>query len=215
MTTCITVSRGLSAAIIQQEYRAIQEQFLATDVFEALPVANTKINRWMVVTEQDLTQSTDERIELIHLKNFHAISGVLYCSFDAQCLHFIGDLSFEPNLYELRCNLDDMTPEKVAAAQKLFFVKGALDCWVSPITMKDGRVAHEFQVLCDSDRLALMNKLFFDALSTIGFRTSSVNRLELFRHLIDGEKVYYDTTGKKSKKIEHAIWESQYLQSFD
>ena len=42
-------------------------------------------------------------------------------------------------VWELSCNLDDMTPEDIAFAMERLLDAGALDVWTTPIGMKKNR----------------------------------------------------------------------------
>lgn len=59
----------------------------------------------------------------------------------ANCLRaFLGEADGGMDeIRELRCNLDDMTPEAVGAAVDLLFAAGALDVFLTPIQMKKNR----------------------------------------------------------------------------
>src|SRR6202022_3863743 len=47
----------------------------------------------------------------------------------------------------LETNLDDLSPQLIAAAMESVLAAGALDVWVAPLTMKKGRPGHLFGAL--------------------------------------------------------------------
>lgn len=87
-------------------------------------------------------------------------------------------------LVELACDVDDMSPEYVAAVADLARDAGALDVTLLPATMKRGRAGVRLEVLCrpaDADRLSTM--LLVES-STIGVRRRDVVRRALPRTVI-------------------------------
>ena len=71
---------------------------------------------------------------------------------------------------ELRCNIDDMTPEMLAGAQQALLDCGALDVYVLPGVMKKGRPGYELTVLCDPADEEKLARAVFAHTSTIGLR---------------------------------------------
>ena len=74
----------------------------------------------------------------------------------ANCVRvFLGETEEEAdgNIAELVCNIDDMTPEALAYAQKKLLDLGALDAYTTAGTMKKGRPGWELTVLCDAGRI--------------------------------------------------------------
>ena len=81
----------------------------------------------------------------------------------------------------LACDVDDMTPEYLAAAADHARESGALDATLTPITMKKGRAATRIEVLCrpgDADRL---ERLLLTETTSIGVRRMEMTRLALPR----------------------------------
>ena len=88
---------------------------------------------------------------------------------------------------ELRCNLDDMTPEALAFACERLEEAGALDVSVQPLFMKKGRSGQLLTVLCrkeDADRLAA---LVLRHTSAIGLRRFDCSRYTLQREIVTEE----------------------------
>ncbi len=84
-------------------------------------------------------------------------------------------------LVELACDIDDMTPEYVAAAAERARECGALDVTLLPVTMKRGRPGTRLEILCaPADRRRLEQLLLVET-STIGVRWREVERRALPR----------------------------------
>ena len=84
-------------------------------------------------------------------------------------------------LVELVCDIDDMSPEYLAAAADYAREQGALDVTLIPVTMKRGRPGTRIEVLCaPADRQRLESLLLLET-STIGVRWREVERTALPR----------------------------------
>ena len=85
----------------------------------------------------------------------------------------------------LEANLDDLSPQLVAAALEAAFSAGAADAWIAPVTMKKGRPGHLLGVLVpESARRAVEDALFSET-STLGIRAHRVERTVLERELVE------------------------------
>ncbi|MCH3949840.1 MAG: nickel pincer cofactor biosynthesis protein LarC [Acidaminococcus sp.] len=101
----------------------------------------------------------------------------------ANCLRAIlGTREAEPaSLYELTCQVDDMTGEAIAFAAEQLRENGALDVYTTAITMKKSRPGTAITVLCkDGDRKKLIHALFVHT-STLGVREYPFRRYEMDR----------------------------------
>jgi uncharacterized protein (TIGR00299 family) protein len=84
-------------------------------------------------------------------------------------------------LVELVCDVDDMSPEYLAAAADRLRAAGARDVTLMPVSMKRGRPGTRIEVLCGpSDRAALTDVLLIET-TTIGVRWRLVERQALLR----------------------------------
>ncbi|MFN8667514.1 MAG: nickel pincer cofactor biosynthesis protein LarC [Gemmatimonadaceae bacterium] len=84
-------------------------------------------------------------------------------------------------LVQLATDLDDMTPEHVAASADVLRAAGALDVVVTPTMMKKGRGGQRLEVLCaEADAPRLEDVLFLHT-TTLGVRWSTVERHALPR----------------------------------
>ena len=81
----------------------------------------------------------------------------------------------------VQANIDDMSPQLLAALMDALFAAGALDVWATPILMKKGRPASEISALVESSKVDALRRAFFLNSSTLGIRMSSVDRSTLSR----------------------------------
>jgi len=100
---------------------------------------------------------------------------------------------------ELVCNLDDMTPEAVAFAQRLLLDEGALDVYTIPIGMKKGRQGVSLFCMClVNDRDKMIN-LIFKHTSTLGMREYTSRRYTLKKEYHELQSPYGKVKAKTSK----------------
>jgi pyridinium-3,5-bisthiocarboxylic acid mononucleotide nickel chelatase len=90
----------------------------------------------------------------------------------------------------LEANLDDLSPQLVAAALESVLAAGALDAWVAPVTMKKGRPGHLFGALTDGSTRAAVEAEIFKQTSTLGVRATRVERRILDREQVEVETPY-------------------------
>ena len=91
---------------------------------------------------------------------------------------------------EMQTNLDDATPELIAHTMEELMEAGALDVFVSPVTMKKNRPGHLLTVLCEPEDQAKLSNILFEESSTFGIRTSIKNRTVLPRSVEEVETSY-------------------------
>ena len=90
----------------------------------------------------------------------------------------------------LEANLDDLSPQLVAAALEAVLTAGAADAWIAPVTMKKGRPGHLLgAVVPESARAAVEDALFRET-STLGLRAYRVERSVLDREVIEVATAY-------------------------
>ncbi|QKN24405.1 nickel pincer cofactor biosynthesis protein LarC [Caproicibacterium lactatifermentans] len=82
---------------------------------------------------------------------------------------------------ELRCNLDDMTPEALGFAQERLLAGGALDVYTTAIGMKKNRSAVLLTCLCRPEMRSEMIHLLFEYTTTLGVRETLCRRCTLSR----------------------------------
>jgi len=99
---------------------------------------------------------------------------------------------------EINCNLDDIGGEALAFACEELTKAGALDVWLTPITMKKGRPGHLLGLLCPPEREAEFSRLILRHTSTIGVRSALKKRTVMRRSLKVVETRYGPVAVKES-----------------
>jgi uncharacterized protein (TIGR00299 family) protein len=84
-------------------------------------------------------------------------------------------------VWELKCNLDDMTGEAMGYALERLLSGGALDAWYTPIHMKKNRPAWLLTALCAPERRADVERLLLSETTTLGVRACAFQRTTLRR----------------------------------
>jgi uncharacterized protein (DUF111 family) len=88
------------------------------------------------------------------------------------------------DLVELACDIDDMSPEYLAAVADHIRAAGALDVALLSVTMKKGRPGTRVEVLCRPAEAAALEERLLVESSTIGVRRRAVSRRALAREVI-------------------------------
>ena len=91
---------------------------------------------------------------------------------------------------ELRCNLDDMTPETIGFATEVLFAAGALDVYTIPIGMKKNRPGVLLTCMCKLEQREEMISLLFKHTTTLGVREAVCNRYTLDRTMETAQTRY-------------------------
>ncbi|MBX7113895.1 MAG: nickel pincer cofactor biosynthesis protein LarC [Myxococcaceae bacterium] len=81
----------------------------------------------------------------------------------------------------LEANVDDCSPQLLAMAMESALQAGALDVWVTPVTMKKGRPGHLFGALVPVQRREAITLQLFKETTTLGIRSHAVERTALAR----------------------------------
>lgn len=84
-------------------------------------------------------------------------------------------------VYEISCNLDDMTPEAIGAAFDVLLESGALDVYTTSIMMKKNRPAVKLSCLCTENTSDTLAELMIKHTTTLGIRTVKYDRLVMER----------------------------------
>jgi uncharacterized protein (TIGR00299 family) protein len=100
------------------------------------------------------------------------------------------------HLVELICDIDDMTPEYIAAAADRARELGALDVTLVPVTMKRGRPGTRIEVLCARAQRERLEQLLLVETTTIGVRCRDVQRRALPREAHQLEVLGYTVSAK-------------------
>ena len=101
-------------------------------------------------------------------------------------------------IWELSCNVDDMTGEQIGFAMEMLMEQGALDVFTIPIGMKKSRPGILLTVLCREADKERMIHLIFKYTTTLGIREKYCQRHTLNRKIESVETPYGIIHGKVS-----------------
>jgi hypothetical protein len=90
----------------------------------------------------------------------------------------------EAEEYLLETNIDDMNPQFFEPLSERLFTAGALDVWLTPITMKKGRPATVVSAIVPASRRDEVERTLFVESTTIGVRSTSVSRTRAPRRFV-------------------------------
>lgn len=90
----------------------------------------------------------------------------------------------------LECEIDDMTPELLAAAAETLMDNGAADVHIVSCMMKKSRPGMRLCVLTDNDKLERMTEIMLKETTTFGVRLSRVERHVLRREFRNVQTPY-------------------------
>jgi len=88
------------------------------------------------------------------------------------------------DLVELVCDVDDMTPEYLAAAVDRARDESVLDVTMFPVMMKRGRLGTRIELLCRANDASRFEDLLLAETTTIGVRRRVVRRCALLRETV-------------------------------
>jgi uncharacterized protein (DUF111 family) len=100
---------------------------------------------------------------------------------------WIGELATDPDVHGeilLETNIDDMNPQFFDLLQERLFAAGALDAWLTPITMKKGRPATTVSVIAPADRRSTIESVLIENTSTLGVRMTPIERVKTARQIV-------------------------------
>ena len=111
----------------------------------------------------------------------------------------------DKKVYTLEANIDDSTPQVLAAFFDRAFALGALDVFLTPVSMKKNRLAAKLTVLAEIDKIEALVSAVFRETSSIGVRYFPVERRVLERktekHRILGEEVAFKVSSHQGEVI--------------
>lgn len=81
----------------------------------------------------------------------------------------------------IETNIDDMNPQFFAPLLDALFAAGALDAWLTPITMKKGRPATLVSAIAPANKRQVVESALIEHSSTLGVRTTPVERTKAAR----------------------------------
>ncbi|HEX2781637.1 MAG TPA: nickel pincer cofactor biosynthesis protein LarC [Gemmatimonadaceae bacterium] len=111
----------------------------------------------------------------------------------------------------LAADVDDMSPEHLAAAADAIRAAGALDVTLAPIVMKKGRAGSRIEVLSDPGSADELERRLLTDTTSIGVRRTTVQRTALPRETIEVDvmghtipvKIVIRPDGTRTAKPEH------------
>lgn len=112
----------------------------------------------------------------------------------------------EAQVFEVRTNIDDATPQVLAFAAEKIMAEGALDVFLTPVVMKKGRLGTQLTVLAQADKIDRIIETIFRETSTIGVRYHPVERKVLERReakvKVAGEEIPLKIASLNGKEIQ-------------
>ncbi len=117
----------------------------------------------------------------------------------ANCVRvMLGETKEKPEgIWELNCNVDDMTGEQMGFALDMLMEQGALDVFTIPVGMKKSRPGILLTVMCREADKEKMIHLIFRHTTTLGIREKFCNRYTLERK-IETEDTSYGPIRRKT-----------------
>ncbi len=102
------------------------------------------------------------------------------------------------SVYELQCNLDDMTGEEIGFAMDELYTGGALEVFTTAVGTKKNRPAVLLTVLCKTEDKQRMTDLIFKHTTTLGVREIEKRRTVLQRSFAQVQTPYGEVCRKTS-----------------
>jgi len=103
------------------------------------------------------------------------------------------DFRAEKKVYQIEVNIDDANPQILASFIDKALAMGALDAFMTPVSMKKNRLGTKLTLLADWGHLDRLSRAVFEETSSIGIRYFPVSRRILKRRMEEievlGEKI--------------------------
>ncbi len=106
----------------------------------------------------------------------------------------------------IETNIDDMNPQFFETLMDQLFAAGALDVWLTPITMKKSRPGITLSVLCPTEAARRTAEVVLEGSTTFGVRITSVDRLKLHREVLEVETPFGPAqvkVGRRGDRVVH------------
>lgn len=103
----------------------------------------------------------------------------------------------------LETNIDDMNPEFFEPLTSLLFQHGALDVYLTPITMKRGRPANKVSVISDLAHRTGLESVLMEHSTTLGIRMTPIERVKA------GRRIETVTTRWGEVRVKLKIWDGR------
>jgi pyridinium-3,5-bisthiocarboxylic acid mononucleotide nickel chelatase len=102
-------------------------------------------------------------------------------------------------IMQVETTVDDMQPQLWEAVMERLFEAGALDVYLTPVTMKKSRPGTVLTALCAPDKVTDLSRVLFEESSTIGVRWTAYQRERLVREMVSLTTAYGPITFKVSR----------------
>jgi len=102
-------------------------------------------------------------------------------------------------IVQVETTVDDMQPQLWEAVMERLFESGALDVYLTPVTMKKSRPGIVLTALCSPDRVTELSRVLFEESPTIGVRWTAYQRERLDREIITLATAYGPVPFKVSR----------------
>ena len=102
-------------------------------------------------------------------------------------------------IMQVETTVDDMQPQLWEAVMERLFEAGALDVYLTPVTMKKSRPGTVLTALCSPDKVTQLSRVLFEESSTIGVRWTAYQRERLAREMVTLTTAYGAITFKVSR----------------
>jgi uncharacterized protein (DUF111 family) len=87
-------------------------------------------------------------------------------------------------IMQVETTVDDMSPQLWEVVIERLFETGALDVYLTPVTMKKSRPGTVLTALCAPDRVTELSRVLFEESPTIGVRWTAYQRERLDREMV-------------------------------
>ena len=102
-------------------------------------------------------------------------------------------------IVQVETTVDDMQPQLWEAVMERLFESGALDVYLTPVTMKKSRPGIVLTALCTPDRVTELSRVLFEESPTIGVRWTAYQRERLDRETVTLTTAYGPVSFKVSR----------------
>jgi len=102
-------------------------------------------------------------------------------------------------IVQVETTVDDMQPQLWEAVMERLFEAGALDVYLTPVTMKKSRPGIVLTALCPPDRVTDLSRVLFEESPTIGVRWTAYKRQRLDRETVTLTTAYGPVPFKVSR----------------
>ena len=106
---------------------------------------------------------------------------------------FVGrgaDSGGRETIMQVETTVDDMSPQLWEVVIERLFETGALDVYLTPVTMKKSRPGTVLTALCAPDRVTELSRVLFEESPTIGVRWTAYQRERLDREMVTLSTTY-------------------------